>query len=409
VFGGLQRQFKQTRCAFYLHQLAELDDAKRILTLTAEDFSRVNPNTGAAPIFRSQRDADITLGLYAQHPVLVKHGEVNKSTGQQPDVKVWPVQYGTMFHMTSDSHVFLSPSELKKQEFEPSELNRWKQNRTNGDALPLYEGKMVQMFDHRAADVVINSANLHRAAQQQPVASQEKALPDRYPSPQYWVSRQLVTEIEGLGYSLVFKDVTAPTNMRTMIAAFVPSAALGNTLPFIWPYDDEGVKLYPKIAPLLLANFCSMAFDFVARQKVQGQHLNWFVVEQLPVIASDRFEQSIGGTKIADFIRQHVLALTYTAHDMAPFARDMGYVHTSGPHKGEVKPPFVWNDEDRRTRLAALDALFFHLYGLNADDAAYILDTFPIVRDQDTKAFGRYRTKDDVLAKLALIEAGKLA
>jgi hypothetical protein len=71
--------------------------------------------------------------------------------------------------------------------------------------------------------------------------------------------------------------------------------------------------------------------------------------------------------------------------------------------------PFVWNDEDRRTRLAALDALFFHLYGLGADDAAYILDTFPIVREQDTKAFGRYRTKEDVLAKLALIEVGKLA
>ena len=35
-------------------------------------------------------------------------------------------------------------------------------------------------------------------------------------------------------------------------------------------------------------------------------------------------------------------------------------------------------------------------------DSAYILDTFPIVRDQDTKAFGRYRTKDDVLAALAI-------
>ena len=92
---------------------------------------------------------------------------------------------------------------------------------------------------------------------------------------------------------------------------------------------------------------------------------------------------------------------------MAPFARDMGYVHTSGPHKGEVKPPFVWNDEDRRTRLAALDALFFHLYGLGPDDAAYIMDTFPIVREQDLKAFGRYRTKDEVLAGLAELAQGR--
>ena len=63
-------------------------------------------------------------------------------------------------------------------------------------------------------------------------------------------------------------------------------------------------------------------------------------------------------------------------------------------------PPFVWNEEERRARLAALDALFFYLYGLNTDDAAYILGTFPIVRDQDIKAFGRYRTKEDVLALL---------
>ena len=77
----------------------------------------------------------------------------------------------------------------------------------------------------------------------------------------------------------------------------------------------------------------------------------------------------------------------------------LGYVDAAG----EVLPPLVWNDEERRARLAALDALFFYLYGLDADDAAYILDTFPIVRDQDTKAFGRYRSKEDVLAALALL------
>ncbi|CAN5391569.1 hypothetical protein BH10PSE16_BH10PSE16_14800 [soil metagenome] len=54
-------------------------------------------------------------------------------------------------------------------------------------------------------------------------------------------------------------------------------------------------------------------------------------------------------------------------------------------------------------QLAALDALFFYLYGLGADDARYILDTFPIVRDQDQKAFGRYRTRDDILQLLSLL------
>jgi hypothetical protein len=56
----------------------------------------------------------------------------------------------------------------------------------------------------------------------------------------------------------------------------------------------------------------------------------------------------------------------------------------------------------------ALDGLLFHLYGLAEDDTAYILDTFPIVREQDQAAFGRYRTKDDTLAQLRSITGGSL-
>ena len=55
------------------------------------------------------------------------------------------------------------------------------------------------------------------------------------------------------------------------------------------------------------------------------------------------------------------------------------------------------HSQRRRARLAALDALFFWLYGLGADDAAYVMAQFPIVREQDERAFGRFRTCEDVL------------
>lgn len=58
--------------------------------------------------------------------------------------------------------------------------------------------------------------------------------------------------------------------------------------------------------------------------------------------------------------------------------------------------------------MAALDGLFMHLYGLSEDDAAYMLDTFPIVREQDMQAFGHFRTKVDVLAALRRVCAGVL-
>lgn len=283
--------------------------------------------------------------------MLVRHGEVSESLGPQPDTRTWPVKYVRMFDMTNDSNLFLKASELEKQGWTRAPLNHW----IKGDvqALPLYEGKMVQMYDHRAADVVVNAENLHRAAQQEAISASEKSATTRYPTPQYWVKKSDAAGTHGLSYCIAFKDVTAPTNMRTMIAALVPDAGYGNTLPLLLPADEKARCEYPRFAALLLANLSSIVFDFVARQKVQGQHLNWFVVEQLPVIAPARFEEPLPSAfantmraadlmnghhpnpTVADFVIPQVLALTYTAHDMAGFALDLGYVDAAG----QVLPP----------------------------------------------------------------------
>ena len=85
-----------------------------------------------------------------------------------------------MFHMTNDSNLFLKTDELKKQGFKPAGLNRWR-NAAGLEAVPLYEGKMVQMYDHRAADVVVNTANLMRAAQPEAISQREKASSEPLP------------------------------------------------------------------------------------------------------------------------------------------------------------------------------------------------------------------------------------
>ncbi len=418
VFGGLQRTFEKTRCAFYLHSLAELDEPSRSLVLTASDFKAVNPNTGAAPIFRSQRDADITLKLYANHPVLVKHGGVSASMGRQQNVKAWPVKfYQGMFNMTSDSKLFLKVGELKKQGFAPSILNRWRKG-DGTEAVPLYAGRMIHHYDHRHASVTVNESNLQNAALSSNLSSTEKANPDLFPVPQYWVAADAVPIEQRRHWVVGFRDIARATDARTVIAAMLPGTASGNKLPMLFPDRSDIASNYASFAPLLLANLCSFVFDFVARQKVPSTSLNWFIFEQLPVITPARFQDPLPAAfaqamrtaqlmnghhlhpSVADFVIPQVLALTYTAHDMAPFARDLGYVDA----KGDVLPPFVWNDEERRARLAALDALFFYLYGLSEIDAAYIMDTFPIVREQDLKAFGRYRTKEDVLQYVSLFD-----
>lgn len=386
------RTFDAAMCAFYMHNIIELGDPERRFPLTAMDFARVNPNTGTAPIFRSRRDAALTTAIYGRLPVLVDRRD-------DEEKRVWPVRYSTMFHMTNDSGLFRTKAELEEKEGAwPAGGNRWKSKA--GEWLPLYEGKMVQAFDHRAASVVVNPDNQHRPAQPFPATPEQHANPDWVPDPQFWVGGAEV--VEKANWFLAFKDVTAPTNMRTMIAAAIPESGVGNTLPVI--LAGERGKTIGVHAVIYLANLNSLVFDFVARQKVQGQHLNWYIVEQLPVVPPATYDKIKFGKKTAgELVREAVLELTYTAHDMAPFAKDMGHVD----RQGEVLPPFKW-DEARRLKLRAkLDAIYFHLYGVtDRDDIRYIYSTFPIVEREEMEAYGRYRSRDLCLAWMNALKAG---
>jgi hypothetical protein len=393
VFGGAARRFDTCHCASYLHSTDELADPQRSLQLTGEDFQLVNPNTGAAPIFKTPRDAELAMRVYRSHPVLVRR------TGKD-EQRAWPVRYVAMLHMTNDSGLFLTRAELEKQGFQPVALNRWIKG--DKEAVPLYEGKMVQMYDHRAADVVVNLKNLKRPGQQVEIGDSEKIIPDRYPFPQYWIAKDNIPSSLSCNWYVGFKQVTSPTNVRSMIAAALPRSGIAHSMSVAIPVDEFAPVSF---LPLLLANMNSLVFDFLGRQKIQGQNYSIYILEQLPVIAPAAFDQSIGSMKIADYIRTEVLALTYTAHDLAPFARDLGHVEADG----SVKPPFVWNPDDRAHRMARLDALFFHLYGLDDADADYILSTFPIVREQDIKAHGSYRTRDLIIGYLERIRSGTLS
>ena len=383
IFGGEERRFDETRCAFFLHDSKTIEDPDRCFTLAPADFNQVNPNTGTAPVFRTRRDAEITRRIYERHPVLV-----NRSGGGER--RAWPVRYHTMFHMTNDSHLFRTAAQLDDEGFYRVEGkgNRWQK----GDELylPLYEGKMVQAFDHRAASVVVNPKNLNRPAQPREATLGEHADTGWLPTPQFWVAASDCGWDSGTEWVLGFKEITAPTNARTFIAALFPTVGFGNKVPILKPQQENRNEW------LLAANLNSMVFDFATRQKVQGQTLNLFIMEQLPVIAPDDYDRQFGTTTTRDLVRDHVLRLTYTADDMAPFARDLDF----------DGPPFTWDEEERRHLHARLDALYFHLYGLSRDEADYVLSTFPIVQKEDEAEFGTYRTRNLILAYMSALAAG---
>lgn len=378
------------RCAFFLQDVSELADPDRCFPLTAEGFAQVNPNTGTAPIFRTRRDAELTTAIYGRLPVLVARSDSGEES-------TWPLKYATMFHMTNDSGLFRTRLELEEKERAyPVANNRWRNDK--GEWLPLYEGKMAQAFDHRAANVVVNPENQHRPAQPVPATPEQHRDPNWLPEPQYWVLSSACHWSPEIEWVLGFKEITAPTNERTFIASLFPAVAFGNKIPLLKPTTKDRREY------LLCANLNSIVFDFVTRQKIQGQTLNLFIVEQLPVVPPQQYRKTRFGKKTAEeIVRDCVLELTYTAHDMAPFARDLGYVDKSG----KVRAPFAWNEERRVGLRAKLDALYFHMFGItDREDIRYIYSTFPIVERDERTAYGKYRSCELCLAWVSAFATG---
>lgn len=392
------RTFGAADCAFFLQAVDELKNPDQAFAITAAGFARVNPNTGTAPIFRTRRDMALTTAIYARCPVLVD------KSGAEP-VAAWPVKYSTMFHMANDSSSFRTRQELEENEGAWSiGENRWQS--AEGEWLPLFEGKMVQAYDHRAADVVINAANLTRPGQQEAISSEQHADPNRLALPRYWIRADQANWPQSEGVLIAFKDITSATNMRTMIAVAMPRVPAGHKLPFLFvnePHSSESA--------LLLANLNSVPFDYVARQKLNNLSFILATLEQLPVIPPATYARRFGSKTATDIVKAAVLELTYTANDMAPFARDMGHVDSYG----EVLPPFVWDEERRLHLRAKLDALYFILYGVfdpadlaqSRDDIRYIYSTFPIVERQELATHGSYRSRDLCLAYINTLNAGQ--
>ncbi|MBN0133901.1 hypothetical protein JTL58_34070, partial [Pseudomonas aeruginosa] len=70
-----------------------------------------------------------------------------------------------------------------------------------------------------------------------------------------------------------WRDITNATNERTVIASVVPLAGVGNQMPLML-FPDGGNRA--RFAALL-ANLSALVFDFVARHKTGGTHMNYFI------------------------------------------------------------------------------------------------------------------------------------
>ena len=184
-------------------------------------------------------------------------------------------------------------------------------------------------------------------------------------------------------------DVTAATNERTSIVAFIPRAGVGHTFPLLM-----SLRSAAEVA-VLAAALCSLVVDYVCRQKIGGTHLAVLILKQLPVLPLDVAAMH------ASFIVPRVAELACTSTDMADLATDLDY-----------DGPMVWDDGRRAVIRAEIDAYMFVLYGIPRYDVDHIMESFQTdtggLKNNEIAKFGTYRSKVLVLDKFDKLKAAGL-
>jgi type I restriction-modification system DNA methylase subunit len=364
VFGGIERRTEAADFVFFARSVEETTETnkQRHIALSAADMSLLNPNTKTCPIFRTRRDADLTRTIYRRTPILIDGG---RRSGGNP----WGIKFLRMFDQTNDSEHFHPRKvwERKKYALQGNVFVNGKKR-----ALPLYEAKMVQAFDHRAASVMVEEGNWVRQGQKDETTRVQYENPEFAVMPRWWVAETAVDKAlegqPGVHTCFVgFKDITSPTNERTMIASFVPRTAVTNK--FVLALSDLPLPLQT----CLLGNLNSIVFDYVTRQKIGAITLNFFIVEQLPALPPSAYAHPCPWSKketLEQWISERVLKLSCTAEDMIPLAQACGFKGSRGDGV------HIWKDTERFTLRAELDAAYFILYGIERADVEYMLSTF---------------------------------
>jgi hypothetical protein len=361
---------------FFARQVKDLSNTEKRFVLVPEDFKLLNPNTRTCPTFRCFRDAEINKRVYKRVPVLLDHG---KTTGNP-----WGVRFLRMFDMANDSHLFRTREQL---EGEGWRLDRNVFTRRGECYCPLYEGKMIWHFDHRFGTYEGQTEAQANKGFLPQVTDAQHANPLFEPYPAYWLPAsdlgQRLHSWWNRAWLMAWRDIAGVENLRTLTATVLPVVPAGHTLPLM------AVEANASSTCALIANFAALVLDYCVRQKVGGKHVTLNYMTQFPVLSPATYEDKCAWDycDIRNWLMPRVMELTYTAWDLWPFAHDCGY----------DGPPFCWDGMRRFLLRCELDACFFHLYGINRDDAAYILDTFPIVKRKEIEKDGEYRTKRVIL------------
>ncbi|HZK92906.1 MAG TPA: DUF433 domain-containing protein [Prolixibacteraceae bacterium] len=398
-FGNTKKNIKP-RIAFHFRNTNSINNEMSYFYLDKEAIDLFNPKTKTSPLFRTKIDFELNERIYKKSAPIFgskKYDDLQLMQG--------------LYNMTIDSSSFL------------------KENGIN--CLPLYESKFIWQYEHRFGSMELKDYLKGKGGRGLPNMPIENSQNPSYRiKPQYYVNQDdlqnKIPQKYDKKWFMVYRGIGEAKRERTFVSTIIPYSGIGNSSSIIFPY------LLPITETIyLLANFNSLIFDYMAKQKIPGVNINQFYVIQIPIATNIE-------VKISLQIVSKCLELIYTSWDIKAFVDDVwkeadedfkeaikkqwedNKAATGGhewippewceiDHEGCPLPPFKWDEERRAILKAELDAIYAKLYGLTTEELRYILDpkdvygsdfpgeTFRVLKEKEIRKYGEYRTRRLVL------------
>ncbi len=324
------------------------------MCFTPDDVKLNSPRTLSLVELKTQYDLEIFRKIYAHS---IRIGD---------NAPGWEINYSREFDMTNDSKHFPALEKWEAKGYRPDPFGRWIGSAFDV-ALPLYQGAMVHHFNPSFQQFVSGGGRVNEWMRSGTDDLQFRA--------KYLIGREKAQSLapHSLQLRFAFRDITNNTNERSLIGSLIPGFPCGNTLPVLTFSPGKLVE------PLLLASATSsLVCDYAARARLNGTHMNYFVLQEIPI----PYSKERGRTELQ--VAFNAARLTFLHRVFAP---DWLRLKDCFPDliAKEWKHWWAVTVADRLRIRVEIEALVADLYGLAPDDLDWI------VRDDPKDPKGFYR------------------
>lgn len=372
--GSMRNEEAPADIASFLVDIKSLYEQDHRYTLSWTEVVALNPEAQTLSLFPTRWHADATRKLVSCFP----------SLGSQTSVELWGAEYqqGT-FNTASASELFRTTEELALDGFEIDGLVA---RRSDDRYVPLFDAKLARQYEWRAANLSFSGNQFRKVAK---VATSESDLcdPSFLPNFAYWVPSHEANSRLGAwphNWILGFKDVTGVTSTRLAAFALFPRMGVGDVFPLL--KLSHGAEEHAFVCAWLN----SLLVELFLRQRMQGLHLTWHILMQVPTPTR---QQSLSVCpwddvySIARWFALRVAELSVTSWPLVSFCQQLGLSAL----------PFKYDAGRRILLRAEVDAGLFILAGYSYQHVEVALDMLEKVRARDHRDFGEYRTKRLIL------------